>query len=84
MSSISSMPEVWRWMILECGGRVLGATSMDGTREIQSRRFAWRSLNYLAPVVHARLEAGGQHVWNNTEIRDHGKYRNISSFDTIK
>ena len=25
-----------------------------------------------------------QHVWNNTEISDHGRYRNISSGDKIK
>ena len=59
------MCEEWRWRILQCWrpwrvlGSILEATSADGTGEIQSRRFAWGSLNYLAPVVHARLEAGG-------------------------
>ena len=52
------MTEVWRLVILERGGRVL-ETSLDGTREIQSRRFPWRGLNYLAPVVHAGLQAAG-------------------------
>ena len=66
------------WRVAGTGGHQLGRDEGDSVQAISLEE---PELSDSCCSCWAQ-QAFRQHVWNNTEIRDHGSYRNISSVDT--